>query len=162
MVDVQCIFDIGSECVIVLPAIENRFNLISKPVLAPLALVAALFVIFPTDWFAEIFPHRPTGQAYTARFLGKPVHECKNSLHAKHKTVRDRQASLFDNRTEELVVALVGHAIPTVVRKDDNGPGTHFRRSSRSSLPLEKRRHISGRFVLKNTTDTPIVVPHFQ
>jgi len=113
--DTECRSDVASEVMVGRLSVEDCTNLIGNPVLSLLSLLLTIITPFVVGRFAKVFPHRPAGKANVSSLLGEPVHRCKYGLHAQNVTVGHRQIPLFDNKTEELVVALIRHPVTPIV-----------------------------------------------
>ncbi len=66
------------------------------------------------------------------------------------------------NRREQLIVALVGAPVATVVRKHHNGPRPHVLAPTGAALPLQECSGTVRRLVLKHTPNLRVVEAHFQ
>src|SRR5215212_4995991 len=58
---------------------------------------------------------------------------------------------------KQLLVALIGDAVASVVGEDHSGPGPHRRRAARAAAALDEGGGIVGGFVLQHEPDSAVV-----
>ena len=106
-------------------------------------------------WAGEIQPHR-TPQVLR-HLRGQPVHHGESRLDAQDVGVLDRQRAGFEGWVEEKVVSLVGEAVASVVRQDDDSPRPHPADPSGASFPLEELGGPTWGFMLQHGADSRVV-----
>src|SRR5688500_17426877 len=87
----------------------------------------------------------------------QPIAERVRRLHAKGGLVAERPVSRRQTRRQQLIVALVGVPVASVVRKHDNCPRSHFLAPTGATLSLEERRGTMRSLVLEHGANFRIV-----
>src|SRR5438067_1945193 len=71
--------------------------------------------------------------------------------------VSDRDRVRLQERIEELLICLVGEPVPTIVGKDNDGPGSHMLRAAGTAAALKECGRSLRCLVLENGADLRIV-----